>query len=192
MELRRSSFLSSGAALAALAFLQGVPLVADSGTGLLELEPLVETLLPFGVPAFPRVTPAAVTEKMGAIFQISSSAVFQASLHGFSTLASFLVASDQLIAAERAMGTDADVTAALRSDAAVFASSGLSSTGTFRDMTPRQRNAYVSLWSHSSFSSRRRFYTSVRALTFIAFYSMPQSWPVIGYAGPFLPEARSS
>jgi hypothetical protein len=183
--LRRSAFLSSASALAPAAFLRDVALAAEDDALKADLVPLVETLLPFGAPSFPPVRSAALVHRIDDLFKLDGSQIFQASLRGFSSLAAFAAGAQELFAAERAAVPDADGRVLLARDGAAFAASGLSATAAFGDLDPAGRGAYLRLWSQSAFSTRRRFYASVRAVTFVAFYSLPEAWPAIGYAGPF-------
>jgi hypothetical protein len=50
----------------------------------------------------------------------------------------------------------------------------------------RQRE-YFDLWRQSRFLLRREFHATARSLVMVSAYSMPEVWPVIGYAGPLLP-----
>jgi hypothetical protein len=155
-----------------------------------ELQPVVETLLPFGSPAFPAISSAAIVQRLDELFKLSDNPVFQASLRGFSSLALFSTGQSRLFAAERAMAPGADPNELTRRDAAAFAATGLSPTANFQALRSEERSAYVRLWSRSAFSARRRFYGSIRAVTFVAFYSLPDAWAAIDYAGPLLKGAR--
>ena len=42
------------------------------------------------------------------------------------------------------------------------------------------------LWARSALGLRRRFYQSTKTLIMVATYSMDESWPIVGYAGPLL------
>jgi hypothetical protein len=50
----------------------------------------------------------------------------------------------------------------------------------------RQRE-YFDLWRQSRFLLRREFHATARSLVMVSAYSMPETWAVIGYAGPLLP-----
>jgi hypothetical protein len=189
--LKRGAFIGSSAAVIAASFLRDVALAAESDAAGLELTMLVEALLPFGSPAFPAIPSTAVVQRIDGLFKLGESPAFQASLRGFSSLALFSTGDDQLFDAERAVSPDSDPRDFVRRDAAAFAATGLSPVANFQDLTPEGKSRYVRLWSHSAFSVRRRFYGSVRAVTFVAFYSLPEAWPAIGYAGPILNGARA-
>jgi hypothetical protein len=184
--LRRSAFLGSAATLAAAAFLRDVAFAADSSSTDTDLAPLIETLLPFGTPSFPGVESGSVIQRINSLFRLGDSPVFQASLRAFSYIPSFTTGAEELNAAERFAVPEANVQELRANDAAAIAAIGLPSSGWFKDLGPADRNAYVRLWSQSAFSTRRRFYGSVRAVTFIAFYSIPETWTAIDYAGPIL------
>ncbi len=186
--MRRFAFLSSAAALAAAAFLQDVALAAEGDSVSAELAPLVETLLPFGTLSFPAVQRDTLVQRIDGLFKLESSPVFRASLRGFSELRTFSAGANQLFAAEKAAVPEADLKELTTIDATAFAASGIPSDVLFQDLALVDRSTYVRLWSQSAFSTRRRFYGSVRAITFLAFYSLPESWPVIGYGGPLLHE----
>lgn len=189
--MNRIAFIGSGAAMVAAAFLRDVSLAAEGDTAGLELTSLVETLLPFGTSTFPPIPSAAVVQRINGLFKLTESPVFQASLRGFSSLALFSTGQNQLFAAERLISPEGDAHELIRHDAAAFTASGLPSNVNVRDLEAEDRSTYVRLWSHSAFSARRRFYGSVRAVTFVAFYSMPEAWPAIDYAGPVLKGAHA-
>ncbi|HTV92634.1 MAG TPA: hypothetical protein VMG98_07950 [Verrucomicrobiae bacterium] len=189
--MKRAAFVGSSVAMVAAAFLRNVSLAAETDAAGLELTVLVETLLPFGSPAFPAIPSTAVVQRIEGLFKLGESPVFQASLRGFSSLAFFSTGDDQLFAAERAVSPDSDPRDLVRRDAAAFAATGLSPAANFQYLKPERKSQYVRLWSQSAFSVRRRFYGSVRAVTFVAFYSLREAWPAIGYAGPILKGARA-
>jgi hypothetical protein len=147
---------------------------------------LVETLAPFGAPAFPAITSAELVTRINTLFHLGEGAVFTGSLRAFSSLGVFVSGSPQLFAAERMALPNADVRDLAARDGAAFKASGLSQTAMFGALGQPERDGYVRLWSQSAFNTRRRFYGSVRAVTFIALYSLPETWPVINYAGPLI------
>ncbi len=189
--MKRTGFIGSSAATVAAAFLRDVSLAAETDATDLELKTLVETVLPFGTPAFPAIPSNAIVERLNGHFKLNNSPVFQASLRGFSSLALFSAGQEQLFAAERVVSAGADPRELVIRDAAAFAATGLPQLANFQDLRPDERKTYLSLWSHSAFSVRRRFYGSVRAVTFVAFYSLPEAWAAIGYAGPILKGTRT-
>lgn len=177
--------------MVAATFLRDVSLAEEPDATGFEMTTLVETLLPFGSATFPKVPSSAIVQRLNGLFKLNESPVFQASLQGFSSLALFSTGQEQLFAAERAVSAGADPHEIIRRDAAAFAATGLPQAANFRDLEPGDRSTYLSLWSRSAFSVRRRFYGSVRAVTFVAFYSLPEAWVAIGYAGPILKGARA-
>lgn len=185
--MNRAAFVrSSGAAAAAAAFLRSVALGAERGGLIEELTPLVKSILPFGTDGFPAVRAEVLVGRMGTLFGLDGDPVFLGSLAAFSEVASFPVGSDTLFAAERAAGDDVDVASLTLSDARAFSAAAVAKSSSFEALDAASRLRYVSLWERSAFCVRRRFFSSVRALTFSAFYSMPEVWPWIGYAGPLL------
>lgn len=187
--MKRSRFLLSASALAAAAFLRETA-IADAGSvAAPQFEAVVATVVPFGE-QFPLRNPAELTQRIEALFHLGESAAFQASLAQFSSLESFSAPSPQLFAFERAYSPEAQPEELLELDRHAFARSALAKGRSFADLTPEQRAAYLRLWTQSAFIVRRRFYMSVRAIAFEAFYSMPQVWNAIGYAGPMLEKGR--
>ena len=189
--LRRSVFLGSATALAAAAFLSEVGLAAGNHSVTAELAPVVDTLLPFGTSSFPPIRPEALVRRIDDLFNLGENPIFQASLRGFSSIASFSTGTIQLFAAEKVAAPEADVKELTAIDAAAFSASALPSVAAFQDLKPADRSTYIRLWSQSAFSTRRRFYGSVRAITLVAFYSLPESWQAIGYEGALLHGAHA-
>lgn len=187
--MNRTSFISSVGAAAAIAFLKDVAL-AHAVASPSPMMPLVETLLPIGSPGFPNVTGPMISDRIESLYHLSESRVFVASLATFMQPASFLEPSTALYAAEKVIDPHVDPAEMNRADVRAYRLADLPHAKTFAALTPRQRTTYLRLWSHSAFNTRRRFYQSVRFLTFAAFYSLPQVWPAIGYAGPVLQVAH--
>ena len=188
MAMNRTSFISSLGAAAAVAFLRDVAL-ADEGGSAFGLTPLVETIMPVTSSGFPTVTGQEITGRIESLYHLSGSQTFVASLTAFMQPKSFATPSALLYRAERSIFPDVDVHEAVKADAEAYRSASLPSTSDFASFKPDERAAYVRLWSQSAFSTRRRFYQSIRFVTFAAFYSMPQAWSTIGYAGPLLSKA---
>lgn len=180
--MKRTSFISSIGAAAAVAFLQDVAL-AEAPHNPYSLTPLVETILP---PGFPVVTGQTIAERIESLYHLSDSRTFAGSLSVFMQPSFFPEALGSLYDVERSSAPDADVHEAASADARAYRRASLPAVNNFAAFTPDQRAAYVGLWSQSAFNTRRRFYQSVRFLTFAAFYSLPQVWSAIGYAGPVL------
>jgi hypothetical protein len=57
----------------------------------------------------------------------------------------------------------------------------------FTRMTPAQRDASLRAWMTSRLELRRLAFAGVRNLCLLGYYSQPETWPLIGYAGPLLP-----
>jgi hypothetical protein len=142
--------------------------------------------LPFGASGFPAVRAEEVVARMNALFDLGGDDVFLASLAAFNDVAGFSAGSAVLFAAERAVNPGANIADLTRSDAAAFSSTGVPLPLRFDGFDPGARSRYLELWERSAFIVRRRFFSSVRAITFVAFYSMPKVWPSIGYAGPLV------
>jgi hypothetical protein len=177
-------------AAAALAFLKGVAL-ADVPEGAPLMAPVIETILPFGSPRFPGVPVRMVAERIESLYHLAESPTFRGSLSAFLSLRSFTAPDAALYAAERSETPDADIPAQTETDARAYRLAALPDATEFAQLSYQQRSTYLGLWSRSAFNTRRRFYQSVRFITFAAFYSMPEVWPTIGYTGPLLQGGRS-
>lgn len=188
--MNRSFFISSMAAAAAVAFLRDVAL-ADAVVTTAPMAPLVETILPVGSPNFPAVTAATIADRIESLYHLGDSRTFVASLATFMRPTSFKNPNALLYVAEQATSADVNAGQMTMRDARAYRMAALPNASDFANLTPEQRATYLRLWSRSAFNTRRRFYQSVRFVTFAAFYSMPQVWPAIGYAGPLL-QATSS
>jgi hypothetical protein len=125
-------------------------------------------------------------ERVNGLFHLDNSPAFSGSLLAFSSLSNFVTGSPELSAAEKSVVRNIDFRALVARDDGSFRASGLSQGATFETLSESERARYIGLWSQSAFSTRRRFYGSVRAVTFIALYSMPEIWPAISYAGPLI------
>jgi hypothetical protein len=183
--VRRLTFVSTLAAAAAGAYLREVAL-ADTLGGTATLTSVIETLLPFGAAGFPLVSSDTVAQRVDSLFHLSESPAFAGSLATFSRLSEFSAGNGALFAIEQQTIPEVDVARAAAADALAFGKSGLPHDGTFASLMPMQRTAYLRLWSRSAFNTRRRFYQSVRFVTFAALYSVPDAWRSINYAGPIL------
>lgn len=188
--MNRTLFISSLGAAAAVAFLKDVAL-SDVSDGSAFMAPLVETVLPFGSPGFPRVSARMVVERIESLYHLAESGTFRGSVSAFSRPGSFIVPDAALYAAERVDAPHADIRAQTLADAQAYPLAELPDKTDFAHFSHHERAAYLRLWSRSAFNTRRRFYQSVRFVTFAAFYSMPQVWPAIGYGGPLLQGGRS-
>lgn len=150
------------------------------------LTALVGTLLPFGYPGFPATEARTIVGRINDLYALDKSPQFVGSLASFSAVSAFADASPQLLELERAQIAGADVAGLAMRDAAAFRAAALPPARTFEQLGPHERLVYLKLWQQSAFNVRRRFYTSTRAVAFIALYSMSEIWPSIGYAGPLL------
>lgn len=187
--MNRTLFISSAGAMAAVAFLKNVSL-ADEYEVPAPIAPLVETLLPFGSAGFPDASVQMVVQRIESIYHLAESRTFVASLSAFMRPSAFVTPGAALYVAEQSSAPEADMRALAASDARAYRFARLPEAGDFGHFSNHERAVYLRLWSQSAFNTRRRFYQSVRFITFAAFYSMPQVWPAIGYAGPLLQGAR--
>ena len=56
----------------------------------------------------------------------------------------------------------------------------------FTRLPPAKQNAYLRAWEYSQIQTLRFGFSSLRNLALLAFYTQPESWPMIGYPGPTL------
>jgi hypothetical protein len=56
----------------------------------------------------------------------------------------------------------------------------------FSRMTPEQRDASLRAWMTSRLALRRKAFFALRNLAFLGWWSQPETWRLIGYAGPLL------
>lgn len=56
----------------------------------------------------------------------------------------------------------------------------------FSRMGNAQKDASLEAWRTSRLALRRRAFLALRNLAFLGYYSQPETWPLIGYQGPFL------
>lgn len=164
--MQRVAFIGSATALSAAAFLRDTALAAGLAAHPPDLVPLVATLLPPAGAGVSGVSAETIAARVEAIFHLGESAAFRASVATFSDLAAFAGAGDRR----------------------AFDASGLSASGTFASLNATDRATYLRIWATSERDVRRRFYGSIRAVTLIAFYSLPDVWAAIDYAGPVLPQ----
>lgn len=190
-KIHRAAFIgSSAAAVAAAAFLRSVALGAEVGQATAQLTPMVKTMLAFEADGFPAVRAEQLVARMIALFDLDGSLAFVSSLAAFSDVASFSRGNNALFTAERAATAGVDVVALAASDARAFSAERVAASPSYGYLDAMSRLRYVGLWQRSAFTVRRRFFNSLRAITFAAFYSMPEVWPSIGYAGPFVSNPR--
>jgi hypothetical protein len=60
----------------------------------------------------------------------------------------------------------------------------------FSRMPDAERDAVLAGWQSSRLTVRRQGLQALRALTFLAYYRDPRTFPLIGYSGPMLPRPR--
>lgn len=186
--MNRSSFVNlSAATAAALAFFRTTTLGSATavGTGYrMMMTPLVATVLPIGARGFPSIESAHLADRIANLYGLDADAAFLGSLAVFSDISTFATGSQTLFGVELATVGNVNIPELLDRDSTAFRGSGLIPSSSFVNLSPSDRRTYLRLWEQSAFNTRRRFYCSVRAVTFSAFYSMPDSWVAIGYAGP--------
>jgi hypothetical protein len=56
----------------------------------------------------------------------------------------------------------------------------------FTRLAPEDQDASLRGWMTSRFAFRRQAFYAIRNLAFLGWYSQPESWGAIGYAGPLL------
>jgi hypothetical protein len=56
----------------------------------------------------------------------------------------------------------------------------------FTRLAAAKQDAYLHAWEHSAVQTLRFGFSSLRNLALLAFYTRPESWPMIGYPGPVL------
>ncbi|MFQ5514566.1 MAG: gluconate 2-dehydrogenase subunit 3 family protein [Myxococcota bacterium] len=59
----------------------------------------------------------------------------------------------------------------------------------FRSLSPAQRDASLERWRRSRFAERRRVFYALRNLALLGYWSQPETWPLIGYGGPWIRRA---
>jgi hypothetical protein len=189
--MNRSGFVrSTAAAAAAVAFLRRGALGATMAQGEPVLSALVATIVPIGQAQFPPIGTPLIVARIDALYHLSTDPVFGASLQVFDNLAGFAVPSPTLLKLEQMTLRDGLLAALQRRDATSFEASKLDPSSKFIELSTNDRTRYLGLWQHSAFNTRRRFYQSIRAATYAALYSMPESWNAIGYAGPLIGTMR--
>jgi hypothetical protein len=202
-EMHRREFLSScGALLVALSGLPLPSLLEPSDEHPDDFEPVlcavIETILPFDHPRFPRVSAPEIQTNLLALFPLGdeSYAAVRKALLVFDDLDLFPLLHPPLGAEERAHygATNADVAAHARWDERRFAefqgAASSSHAPRFTALEPPQRANYLRLWGQSAFNSKQRFYYSLKSLVMVTAYSRADLWHAIEYAGPLLERGR--
>lgn len=158
------------------------------------LRALIETILPFEHPRFPRTSVADIQERLLALFPLEAERrylVLQKGLMVFDRVDLFPLLQTPMVAEERALVNATAVAIAERAaqDQGLyeeFRRSFRSDAESFTALQPHARAAYFRLWGQSAFNSKRLFYHSAKSLVMVTAYSMGDFWRVIGYAGPLL------
>ena len=164
------------------------------------LKALIQTVLPCERPDFP-VTVTQVHERLLRIFQLESDPRFlllQRSLVLFDQPDLFphllpLMQEERRLRAGHGTRPAAEAFADdLTHDRDLYnAFAGASGATRFTALALDRQRAYFDLWRRSRFLLRRAFHATSRSLIMISAYSMDETWPVIGYAGP-LPGTRGA
>lgn len=185
--MNRGSFVrATAAAAAAAAFLRDAAMGSASSEYVAVMQPIVETILPIGTPDFPNVEGAHIVTRIDGLYGLGKNATFLASLETFCDISSFATGTRELFATELATVGSVNVPDLVGRDSLLLRASTLPPASTFEGLSATARPIYLRLWEQSAFNTRRRFYGSLRAVTYAALYSMPESWNSIGYAGPLL------
>ena len=213
VEMQRRAFLSScGALVLALAGCRS----ALSHTRLARLElndphpddygpvlgALIETILPFEHPRFPRISAAAIQARLVSLFPLEEEGtyvVFQKGLMIFNQIDLVPVLQAPMVSEERAL-LDAGRSPRGAADAAIaeralhdqrlyaeFQRTALpAGAGPFTALSGLERAGYLRLWGQSGFNSKQLFYHGAKRLVLATAYSLEDFWRAIGYAGPLL------
>jgi len=157
------------------------------------LRALIETILPFDDPRFPRIAPAEIQERLLAVFPLGEERylVLQKGLMVFDHVDLFPVLQTPMVAEERTLrdATAAAIRERAAQDGRLYVEwrrAFPSDADSFIALQPPARTAYFRLWGQSGFNSKELFYHSAKRLVMITAYSMSDFWRVIGYAGPLL------
>ncbi|MEN8184898.1 MAG: hypothetical protein ABFS46_20445 [Myxococcota bacterium] len=57
----------------------------------------------------------------------------------------------------------------------------------FTKLPPESQDAALRSWMDSRLALRRQGFQALRNLAFLGYYTQPETWPGVGYAGPLLP-----
>ena len=157
---------------------------------------IVRAIMPSDDTRFAANAPAAVADRADHLFGLEQETSVQQNLVLFDDLTQFVSPPPGIAQLEPALfpPTDAEkspaaaVASRIARDASAYqvASGAWGSGALFTDLSLTGQRAYLMLWARSALGLRRRFYRSMKSLIMAAFYSMDETWPVIGYAGPLL------
>jgi hypothetical protein len=154
-------------------------------------EAIVRALLAFDDPAFPRITPRALSRRIDAIFGLRNDPNFSASLILFDRLPAFVRPPAAVRLAERALGAgDEQFAQGLSSDTAAFDRWYREDASSFASLPLQRAREYARLWLMSDLGVRRRFFGSLKVLVMTAAYSLDAVWNAIRYEGPFKDRRR--
>ena len=152
------------------------------------LRALIGTVLPLEVPAFP-VTGQQVEERLLRLFRLERDPRFLLLQRSFMLFdqTDLFPHFAPLTREEKDEGrrTKDEGEAHDRDLYARFAAHG--TTARFTALPLDRQREYFDLWRQSRFLLRREFHATARSLVMVSAYSMPETWAVIGYAGPLLP-----
>lgn len=162
------------------------------------LRAIVETILPFDHPRFPRVSATEIETNLLALFPLGdqSYAPVRKGLMLFEELDLFPLLQPPVAAEERALqgATDAEIAERAKWDERLYAEwrrAGPSDHATrFTALGPSLRAGYLRLWGQSAFNGKQRFYHSLKSLVMVTAYSRADLWRSIGYAGPLVEKNR--
>ena len=158
---------------------------------------VVRAVLPSEDPRFAQIQPSAVARRATTIFSLDKDATIQQNLILFDDLTQFPQPPPSIAVAEAALFPPDDprknasttVAARIAKDANAYQAlrtKEATQPVLFGDLGLAEQRAYLALWARSALGVRRRFYQSMKTLVMAATYSMDETWPIIGYAGPLL------
>ena len=152
------------------------------------LRALIGTVLPLEVPAFP-VTGPQVQARLLRLFRLERDPRFMLLQRSFVLFDQTDLFRDVApLAMEEKGERRGTKDEGERHDRDLYSRFATHGTPTRFTALPldRQRE-YFDLWRRSRFLLRREFHAAARSLVMGSAYSMPETWGVIGYAGPLLP-----
>ena len=169
---------------------------------------LITAILPFENRDFPKITPEAIEERLIRLFPLEKEQLFlglQRTLVLFDQIDLFPGVSGPLLQEEQkardfAMrGGDWHALAAAIREADQRAFEGFSvgrasarpvglkpDPHTFTSLPLEKRREYLALWRDSASIVKRQFHDAAKSLVMVTTYSLDDTWPVIGYAGPLV------
>ena len=155
---------------------------ADEGTGRAVMQGLVRTILPLDDAHFPVLGIERIERRVYALFHLEHNELFHKSLALFNRLDLYPSISD-LPFSWRTSAHDSQLYDEFK---ATVSRRGYK----FAELPIAEQRSYLRMWARSSFAIKRRFYQSMKAVIMAAAYSLPETWPVIGYDGPLLRKRR--